>query len=83
LHYTPQRRARRGIDRAAGTSQAQTLHNASGVSLYQTGNFYATGTVQNAGTYVPGAGTLLTKSGDASAPEYALAHVANYEIIAY
>jgi len=49
---------------AAPGSQAQTLYNASGSTLYQNGDLYNTGTFQNAGTYTPATGTLLIAGGD-------------------
>jgi hypothetical protein len=53
-----------GLLLVAGASQAQTLYNASGSSLYQAGDLVNAGRVQNMGTYVPAAGTLLVKGGD-------------------
>jgi hypothetical protein len=50
---------------AAGpTTQAQTLYNAAGSTMYQSGDLYNIGTVQNAGTYAPASGTLLVAGGD-------------------
>jgi hypothetical protein len=49
---------------ASATTQAQTLNNAAGSTLYQGGDLYNTGTVQNAGTYAPATGTLLVAGGD-------------------
>jgi hypothetical protein len=47
----------------AGHAQ-NTLLNPAGSTLNQTGSLYNTGTVRNAGTYVPTGGTLLVASGD-------------------
>jgi hypothetical protein len=45
-------------------AQTTTLYNAAGNSFYQNGDIYNTGTVQNAGTYVPATGTLLVVGGN-------------------
>lgn len=47
----------------AGHAQA-TLYNAAGSTFNQTGSLYNTGTVRNAGTYVPTSGTMLIAGGD-------------------
>ncbi|MGI4740746.1 MAG: T9SS type A sorting domain-containing protein [Janthinobacterium lividum] len=54
-----------GLLAASHLSHAQTtLYNPSGGTLNQAGSLYTTGTVQNAGTYVPTSGTLLIAGGD-------------------
>ena len=54
-----------GLLAASHLSHAQTtLYNPSGSTLNQAGSLYTSGTVQNAGTYVPTSGTLLIAGGD-------------------
>ncbi|RZL11796.1 MAG: T9SS type A sorting domain-containing protein [Hymenobacter sp.] len=54
-----------GLLAASPLSHAQTtLYNPAGSTLNQAGSLYTTGTVQNAGTYVPTSGTLLVAGGD-------------------
>jgi len=53
-----------GLLAASGSSYAQTLYNKTGGTFAHQSDLYTRGTFQNAGTYVPTAGTLLVVDGN-------------------